>query len=125
LKGEYAMAKVKLILVGGDWRAEKWFDWSDRPFEGDREFIKLRPDGGYAPVKIDSVHHYTEEDVYEAICEDNLTALCRLFLENQIDDGNDRLNSNWHMVNFSQFKANPKVLAELKKIERLIEKHSA
>ena len=112
-----------MILDGGNFRAEKWFEWKCRPFKGDDEFIKLRPDGGYAPVKISWVKHYAEEDVYEAVCDDALYALCSLFLENQIDDKIDENNGKWKMRNFFEFKSSPLVFTELKRINAQSKKY--
>jgi hypothetical protein len=52
-----AMAKVRMILVAEGFSAEKWFEYSGRPIEGCREFIRLRPDGGHAIVRIRWVKH--------------------------------------------------------------------
>ena len=114
--------KVQMVLSGAEFRAVKLFERSSRPHEGDREQIRLRDDGGYTIAKIRWVTHFTEEDIYEAVCDDALGAMCRLYLAGRIDGdfGND--NGNWKMEKFSEFELDPRVVKEIATINDLRKK---
>jgi len=110
------MAKVLMTLVAGGFRAEKWFQWSERPLEGEEVYVKLRANGGYAIVKIRWVKHYASEDFYEAICDDALDALCRLYTAENIDGAIDEDNGKWKMENFAEFELDSEVVKAIAKI---------
>ena len=52
------MAKVKIVLIGGEFWAEKWFELSAVPPEGREICLKLFKDGGHGAVRVHWVKQY-------------------------------------------------------------------
>jgi hypothetical protein len=104
------MARVKIVLTGNEFSAEKWFEWSNPPVVDENLFIKLRENGGYAVIKIKFVNHYVEEDAYEARCTDALNAICNLYIYGNIDDNLAVNNGKWKMKKYLEFELDPTVI---------------